>query len=307
MKIIDTQSLGVSSLKISPNQDKVALGFMEGPLKVYDMRSEKILMIYEDRLFHSVTTLDWFESVNEEFVIVGYDSGYIRIIDMNGEDRLKYQRNSSDYGYPFAAQLHPVDVQKLKVISNQSFSISTDGVYAKLELDIDNKGYFKYSRAKEYRKKIGRFMTDVEVFNKEYLLIIQYDSILKLPQNKFHIREIQYFQDETEFTTICSLNVNYFITGSKNKELKIWNSEQSKSIKTIALNGIPYNLNIKNDFIFYMTTNSIHVREKSTFELLHELDFKDKIIQNFDVSEDLELLIVGFKSGEICFKEICIN
>lgn len=298
---IETDSMSIHDIKISPNQDKLACALIEAPLKVFDITSGKEIISYKDSNYDSAWSIDWHKVKEEEFVLAGYgNSGYMRIIDLEGEDRLKYGRSSSDYGYPDAAQLHSDSVWKLRVLNDQSYSVSDDGSFTRLNLILNKDGFFTYSRKNEKRLSIYGSLYDICFFDQHYIIIAKNNLLIKLSQEKFSAKGLLFFNEHQDrVVSVCKLNDQKIISGSEDKTMKIWDIHDENSEQTIKLDSTPYCLMSSNDHIFHISKNKVIIRQKTDFSIIETIVFGTANLMTFDVSNDLKTIVAGDEDGVI--------
>lgn len=297
---INTNSNSVFDIRISPDQKMFACSLIDAPLKIYSLESGELLASHADINGDSSWSLDWLKYEEQEFVISGYGTtGYIRIIDCAGNDKLTYAKKSPDFGYPNAAQLHSNSVWKIRVIGNQSFSVSDDGSFTRLDLEYNpEKGTFNYTRKLEKRLSIYGNLHDFCHFEDNQFLIAQREDIYSTPKNKFSASSAGlYLGHSNRVVSICKLNDTQFLSSSWDNTIKLWNIGKREPVRSIDVDDIGYNLTVLDAFVLHTSGKSIAVRKVENLELIKNIDVSDAALKCFDITTDRQTLIAGDEEG----------
>jgi|GEM_PF-2700882 len=299
---INTHSNSVFDIRIAPDQKKFACSLIDAPLKIFDLESGEVLASHTDINGDSSWSLDWFQFEEKEFIVSGYGNyGYVRIIDSNGNDKLAYVKKSPDFGYPNAAQLHSNSVWKIRVIGNQSFSVSDDGTLTRLDLEFNpEKEMFNYTRKHEKRLSIYGKLHDFCQFVENQFLIGQREVIGATPQKRFSASSAGLYLGHTDrVVSICKLNDTQFLSGSWDKTIKLWTIGQREPVRSIDLDDVVYNLTMLDNKLIHTCGKSIVVRDHKNLEVITKIDLSDATLRCFDISKDKKTLVAGDEEGMV--------
>ena len=299
---LNSQAMDVFDIRISLNQDKFACSLIESPLKIFDLTSGELIAQHVDSNYDSSWSLDWFQINKEEFLVSGYgNNGYVRIIDSQGKDRLKYARKSDDIGYPDAAQLHSNSVWKIRTINGECFSVADDGVMARLKLDYDaSKNSFKYTRKHETRLPIYGKLYDFCQFHENHFLIAHKNGIYETAKKRFSSSCAGYYKGHSNrVISVCKLNDKQFVSSSWDKTIILWNIDQYSPLESFKTSNAAYNLLVKNGQVFHADGGSIVIRGIKDLKVVDNIKITEKKLKCFDITDDLKTIVAGDERGNI--------
>lgn len=304
---INTHSNSVFDLRISPDQDKFACSLIDAPLKIFSLETGELLASHTDSNMDSSWSLDWFKFEEKEFIVSGYgDSGYIRIIDTSGKDKLAYLRKSEDFGYPDAAQLHSNSVWKVRIINNESYSVADDGTFSKLTLVFNpEKETFNYTRALEKRVAINRSrLYDFCVLNEHQFLLANDNDIFETTK-RFSRSCMGLYQGHTNrVISVCKLNDQQFLSSSWDKTIKLWTIGKYEPVSSIDLDEVAWNLRISDNKLFHTEGKAIIIRNIESLEITEKIDLSEADLRCFDLSEHKKTLVAGDEAGNVYIKNL---
>jgi WD40 repeat protein len=301
---INTGGASVLCLKISPSQDYFACGLEESPLKVYNILTGEEIIAFSDAHYDSVSALGWKEWGTECYVVAGYaQSGYLRIVNLQGENALKYTaKNSSDYGFPSAAQLHSKRVNSLEIIDNQVFTASEDKNLVRFSLEKKGE-YFAYTRQQEKRARIGHL---VKIWDQDRLLVLnswqiigEITYVVSLVQaNTFKtLKKWSLFRQEV--VDFAKLSDTTFVFAGNENKLWVWDWETNQIINECKTQKVPRHFRVLGEQIFHSEGQEIVVRNSKTLEKINVVNTFSKNISAMDISKDGRIIVAGDEDGDI--------
>ncbi len=301
---ITTGGVSVLCIKIAPSQDRFACGAVEAPLKVYDIGTGTELISFSDTNYDSVSALGWKEWGAESYVVAGYaESGYLRIISSQGENALKYAaKNSTDYGFPHAAQLHSQRINSLEIIDNKVFTISDDSTLVKFSLEKEDT-HFTYTRKQEKRIRMGYQVRtwDAEkllVFNtwqivgdRTYVIsLIHADTFKVLKKWKLFTQEVIDF---------AKVSDSAFVFAGSEKKLTVYDWETNKITNECETEEPPRHFCVHGAQIIHSEGQKIVVRDRKSLEKINEIGKLPHNISAMDMSKDSKIVVAGDEDGNV--------
>ena len=296
---IETNSISVFDLKISPAQNSFAAGLIEAPLKVYSIADGKELLSIKDRKYDSAWAVDWYMQNDSTYLLAGYGTnGYIRIFDSAGENVLRYLRNSRDVGFPDAASMHTNSIWRIKVIGDQLFSVSDDKKMSSLKLAW-NGTHFEFGGGCAKYLVVNKPVYEFLHWKKNTGFITDDDGTIY----QVHLRTMKIitsFQGHTNrVVSLAKMDEKHLISFSWDKSIKLWDITTGEIIKELVLENAGYKIMVFQNSIFHTDGNYIVERDKETWEKISEHQHHKCELRIFDITSDGEKMVLGYNDGVI--------